>query len=178
MRMAGFGNAAPAAGRAPLIHDPRLDAMSFYVSTSSNCEVVSYAALVRMTISHAGKCLSIGGLSWVATDPGTVSAATHEHRASPPIGHTGAHAKRPRRSPPRRPDAKKPLPRSGSRQPAEKKKAPCGKPPHGAFPRLAKRTPNDSRRASDCAYCCAAAARSFDTSFSLIRADLPERSRR
>ncbi|AGK47426.1 hypothetical protein BTI_1137 [Burkholderia thailandensis MSMB121] len=67
--MAGFGNAAPAAGRAPLIHDPRLDAMSFYVSTSSNCEVVSYAALVRMTISHAGKCLSIGGLSWVATDP-------------------------------------------------------------------------------------------------------------
>lgn len=45
-------------------------------------------------------------------------------------------------------------------------------------------TPGETRtdrlpvRVPGCAYCCAAAARSFDTSFSLIRADLPERSRR
>ncbi|WP_154401992.1 GNAT family N-acetyltransferase, partial [Burkholderia pseudomallei] len=56
-------------GPPPVIHDPRLDAMSFYASTRSNGEVVSYAAVVRKTIAHAGKRFSIGGLSWVATDP-------------------------------------------------------------------------------------------------------------
>lgn len=78
-------------GPPPVIHDPRLDAMSFYASTRSNSEVVSYAAVVRKTIVHAGKRFSIGGLSWVATDPAhrraglgarTVSAATQWMAAS------------------------------------------------------------------------------------------------
>lgn len=78
-------------GPPPVIHDPRLDAMSFYASTRSNSEVVSYAAVVRKTIAHAGKRFSIGGLSWVATDPAhrraglgarTVSAATQWMAAS------------------------------------------------------------------------------------------------
>ncbi|KWZ42410.1 acetyltransferase [Burkholderia savannae] len=75
----------------PVIHDPRLDAMSFYVSTPANHEVVGYAAVVRKTISHAGERFSIGGLSWVATDPAhrraglgtrTVAAATQWLQAS------------------------------------------------------------------------------------------------
>lgn len=78
-------------GPPPVIHDPRLDAMSFYASTRSNGEVVSYAAVVRKTIAHAGKRFSIGGVSWGATDPAhpraglgarTVSAATQWMAAS------------------------------------------------------------------------------------------------
>ncbi|AIO64966.1 GNAT family N-acetyltransferase [Burkholderia oklahomensis] len=76
---------------APVLHDPRLDAMSFYVSAPKSRDIASYAAVVRKTISHAGERFSIGGLSWVATDPAhrraglgtrTVAAATQWMEAS------------------------------------------------------------------------------------------------
>ncbi|AJY27617.1 hypothetical protein BTM_2856 [Burkholderia thailandensis 34] len=82
---------------------------------------------------------------------------------------------------------------SPSPAPAGRKKAAASQRPSTAgrkksavrkLPARRLSTPGETRtdrlpvRVPGCAYCCAAAARSFDTSFSLIRADLPERSRR
>lgn len=67
----------------PVQHDPALDALSFYAWLGG--EIVSYAAVIRKTISHGAQTYTLGGLSWVATDPDyqrrgfgtrTVSAAT------------------------------------------------------------------------------------------------------
>lgn len=74
----------------------------------------------------------------------------------------------------RRPDARKPQHRSG-----QPKKNAVRELPARRFSTPGQRAPIDCRRTPpNRAYCCAAAARSFDTSFSLMRADLPERSRR
>jgi predicted N-acetyltransferase YhbS len=51
---------------APL-HDPALDAVSFYACDGG--EIVSYAAVVRKSIGHAGQAFEIAGLSAVVTDP-------------------------------------------------------------------------------------------------------------
>ncbi len=68
---------------APMQHDPALNALSFYASECG--VVVSYAAVIRKTIQHGTQTYTLGGLSWVATDPDyrrsgfgtrTVSAAT------------------------------------------------------------------------------------------------------
>ncbi|WP_009904417.1 GNAT family acetyltransferase [Burkholderia thailandensis] len=180
---AQVGGCAPA----PAIHAPHLDAMSLYVSTSTSGEVVSYAAVARKTISHAGKRFSIGGLRWVATDPAhrraglgarTIPAATRERRTATPGGHTEGTR-----------GTVKSISRAGRTQKGRclaaaldsrsKKKSAVRK-----LPARRLSTPGETRtdrlpvRVPGCAYCCAAAARSFDTSFSLIRADLPERSRR
>jgi GNAT superfamily N-acetyltransferase len=67
----------------PVQHDPALDALSFYALLGG--EIVSYAAVIRKTISHGTQTYTLGGLSWVSTDPDyqrrgigtrTVSAAT------------------------------------------------------------------------------------------------------
>ncbi|MCA9985981.1 MAG: GNAT family N-acetyltransferase [Anaerolineales bacterium] len=49
------------------LHDPALDARSFYVSAGE--QVISYAAVVRKAISHGGQTFQLAGLSCVATDP-------------------------------------------------------------------------------------------------------------
>lgn len=51
----------------PPEHDPALDALSFYIIADRR--VVSYAAVVYITIRHDGEALLAAGLSCVATDP-------------------------------------------------------------------------------------------------------------
>ncbi len=79
---AGLGT-RPSPGEASAQHDPALDAVSFY--SCSDGDVVSYAAVVRKTITHDGHAFDIAGLSAVVTDPNlrnlglgrrTVEAAT------------------------------------------------------------------------------------------------------
>jgi GNAT superfamily N-acetyltransferase len=61
------GTRSASTDAAPVLHDPALDTMSFYASLDG--EIVSYAAVIRKTISHGGQTYTLGGLSWVATDP-------------------------------------------------------------------------------------------------------------
>lgn len=67
----------------PPQHDPALNAISFYSCVDG--DVVSYAAVVRKTITHGEQAFDIAGISSVVTDPvfrgrgfgiRTVSAAT------------------------------------------------------------------------------------------------------
>jgi len=51
----------------PPEHDPAFEALSFYIIADQR--VVSYAAVVYITIRHAGEPLTAAGLSCVATDP-------------------------------------------------------------------------------------------------------------
>jgi len=88
--------ATPDAGPVPeesapeLLHDPALNARSFYSSVDG--EIASYAAVVRKTITHGDQMFDIAGLSCVATDPDfqarglglrTVAAATRWIEQSP-----------------------------------------------------------------------------------------------
>lgn len=88
--------ATPDAGPMPeestpeLLHDPVLNARSFY--SSVNGEIASYAAVVRKTITHGEQVFDMAGLSCVATDLNfqargfglrTVAAATRWIEQSP-----------------------------------------------------------------------------------------------
>jgi GNAT superfamily N-acetyltransferase len=73
----------------PPAHDPALDATSFYIGEGNR--VVSYAAVVRLTIGHGGRDFALAGLSAVATAPefrrrglgmAVVEAATRHIEAS------------------------------------------------------------------------------------------------
>lgn len=48
-------------------HDPALDALSFYLA--DNGRIISYAAVVHLSVIHAGETYRASGLSCVATDP-------------------------------------------------------------------------------------------------------------
>jgi GNAT superfamily N-acetyltransferase len=54
--------------KAPQLHDPSFDVLSFFVGEGDR--VIAYAGVAMKRIKHAGEPLDIGGLSCVMIDPG------------------------------------------------------------------------------------------------------------
>src|SRR4051812_14334876 len=65
-RAYGLSDSSPEDADTPL-HLPTLNAQSFFIR--DHARVLSYAAVVSMSIRHADQTFSLAGLACVATDP-------------------------------------------------------------------------------------------------------------